>query len=455
MKNINYYLKEIRKRPELYITLSFVILILAGAILLNLPIATKSRKSVGFINALFTSGSASCVTGLIVVNTANYWSAFGKVVIILLIQIGGLGTMLFMSILSVILGRKIGLSERMLIKEQTSLDSYSGLVKLVKNIFKFSFGVEAIGAVFLSIRFISIYGLKKGILYGLFHSISAFCNAGFDILGNSLVPFSEDILINLTISCLIIIGGIGYSVFIDVVRRKKFRNLNLHSKVVITITSILIIAGFIGFFLLEFNQKSMEDLSLKGKILSSFFMSVTSRTAGFNSIDISKMQGSSVVLTMILMFIGASPASTGGGIKTTTFGILLISCFSVLRGDGEVSIFHRRISIDTILRALSVFFVSSILIGLVAFSMTLIENEKFYFIDILYETISAFGTVGVSRGITSEISSISKVILTILMFFGRVGPTTVVISIIKRKNKKFTKYANGKIIVGWIWKVLL
>lgn len=436
------------KKPELIISLSFLILILIGAILLTLPIASKSGKSIGFINALFTSASASCVTGLVVVNTTSYWSVFGKFVIILLIQMGGLGTMLIISLVSLILGRKIGLTERLLIKEGAGLDSYSGIVKLSKNIIIFSLVVEFMGALVLYIRLNQIYGSFTGLIYSLFHSISAFCNAGFDIFGNSLVDFKGDLVINLSIAFLIIIGGLGYSVFYDIYKSRRFRKLALHSKVALTITAFLILFGTISFYLLENKEISMHGFTQKEKILSSFFMSVTSRTAGFNSLNIGLMKGSSVVLTILLMFIGASPASTGGGIKTTTFGVLVMSTFSVLRGDEEVSIFKKRIPMEVILRSITIFFFASGIVLFVSMVITLIEGEKFFFLDILYETVSAFATVGISRGITPFLSNFSKIILTFLMFIGRVGPTTVALGLLKRKNKKLTKYAKGKIIVG-------
>lgn len=436
------------KKPELIISLSFLILILIGAILLTLPIASKSGKSIGFINALFTSASASCVTGLVVVNTTSYWSVFGKFVIILLIQMGGLGTMLIISLVSLILGRKIGLTERLLIKEGAGLDSYSGIVKLSKNIIIFSLVVEFIGASVLYIRLNQIYGSFTGLIYSIFHSISAFCNAGFDIFGNSLVDFKGDLVINLSIAFLIIIGGLGYSVFYDIYKSRRFRKLALHSKVALTITAFLILFGTISFYLLENKEISMHGFTQKEKILSSFFMSVTSRTAGFNSLNIGLMKGSSVVLTILLMFIGASPASTGGGIKTTTFGVLVMSTFSVLRGDEEVSIFKKRIPMEVILRSITIFFFASGIVLFVSMVITLIEGEKFFFLDILYETVSAFGTVGISRGITPFLSNFSKIILTFLMFIGRVGPTTVALGVLKRKNKKLIKYAKGKIIVG-------
>ena len=440
--------RKLEKNPPLFVCLSFFALILLGAILLNLPIASADANSIGFINALFTATSASCVTGLIVANTATQWTVFGKVVIITLIQIGGLGTMVFLSLIAMVLNRKIGISERRIIKEQTSADTSKGIVKLVIYIIKFSLTVELVGAILLATKFIPDFGLEKGILFSIFHSISAFCNAGFDLIGNSLVDYVDDITVNLVIALLITIGGLGFTVFIDIYRKKKFRNLTLHSKVVISISAILVLLGTLAFFLIEHKSASMENLSLKGKILSSFFMSVSARTAGFNSIDIGKIQEGSVIVTIILMFIGASPASTGGGIKTTTFGILMFSTISVLRGNDETEIFHKTISRDALLKSLCIFSLGSAIVVFASLWITIIESGKFLYLDILYEIVSAFGTVGVTRGITPNLSSMSKLILIILMYLGRVGAATLGIGILNRKNKKHTRYSYGKIIVG-------
>ena len=440
--------RKLEKNPPLFVCLSFFALIILGAILLNLPIASADGNSIGFINALFTSTSASCVTGLIVANTATQWTVFGKIIIITLIQIGGLGTMVFLSLIAMVLNRRIGISERRIIKEQTSADTSKGIVKLVIYIIKFSLTVELIGAILLATKFIPDFGLKKGILFSLFHAVSAFCNAGFDIIGNSIVDYVDDITVNLVIAFLIIFGGLGFTVFIDIYKKRKFKNLTLHSKVVISISAILILLGTFSYFLIENKSGAMESLTLKGKILASFFMSVSARTAGFNSIDIAKMQESSVIVTIILMFIGASPASTGGGIKTTTFGVLLFSTISVLRGNDETEIFHKTISRDALLKSLCIFSLGSAIVVFASLWITIIESGKFLYLDILYEIVSAFGTVGVTRGITPNLSSMSKLILIILMYLGRVGAATLGIGILNRKNKKHTRYSYGKIIVG-------
>ena len=441
-------IRKLKKNPPLIVCLSFFALILFGAILLDLPIASANGERIGFLNAFFTSTSASCVTGLIVANTATQWTAFGKVIIIILIQIGGLGTMVFLSLIAMALNKRIGISERRIIKEQTNADTSKGIIRLVIYIIKFSLAVELIGAILLATKFIPDFGLERGILFSLFHSISAFCNAGFDIIGNSLTNYVNDFTVNMTISLLIIFGGLGFTVFIDIYRKRRFKNLSLHSKVVISFTAILLLVGTLAFFLIEHNSAAMEGLSLKGKVLSSFFMSVTARTAGFNTIDIGKMQEGSVIVTIMLMFIGASPASTGGGIKTTTFGVLLSSTISVLRGNKEIEIFHKKIPYDTLIKSLCIFTLGSFLVIFSSLWITIIEQGKFLYLDILYEIVSAFGTVGITRGITADLSSLSKFILIILMYLGRVGAATLGVSILDTHRKKHTRYSEGKIIVG-------
>ena len=441
-------IRKLKKNPPLIVCLSFFALIFLGACLLDLPIASANGERIGFLNAFFTSTSASCVTGLIVANTATQWTVFGKVVIIILIQIGGLGTMVFLSLIAMALNKRIGITERRIIKEQTSADTSKGIIRLVIYIIKFSLTVELIGAILLATKFIPDFGLERGILFSIFHSISAFCNAGFDIIGNSLTDYVSDFTVNMTISLLIIFGGLGFTVFIDIYRKRRFKNLSLHSKVVISFTAILLLVGTIAFFLIEHKSPAMEGLTPKGKILSSFFMSVTSRTAGFNTIDIGKMQEGSVIVTIMLMFIGASPASTGGGIKTTTFGVLLSSTISVLRGNKETEIFHKTIPYETLIKSLCIFTLGSFLVIFSSLWITLIEQGRFLYLDILYEIVSAFGTVGISRGITADLSSLSKIILIVLMYLGRVGAATLGVGILDNHRKKHTKYSEGKIIVG-------
>ncbi len=443
-------LKKIRGfelNPPRILMLGFGSLILLGAILLNLPIATKIGESIGFIDALFTSASAVCITGLAVVNTGEYWSLFGKIVIIMLIQIGGLGVMTMATAGALIIGKKISLKERLVIKEQLNQKSMSGLVKLTKYVLLSTLAIEGIGSILLSIRFIPIYGWVKGIWFSIFHSISAFCNAGFDITGNSMVPFAGDFVINMTISLLIILGGIGFTVFIDVTRNRSFKKFKLHTKVVLSITFILLTLGMLVFLIIEFNNpNTIGNMSSSEKIISSFFQSVVTRTAGFNSVDMASILDTTTFFMIILMFIGGSPGSTAGGAKTTTIATLIMTTISIVKGDRDVVIYKRTINEDIIKRSLAIVVVSMTLIIVVSTILTI--TEDFIFLDVLFETTSAFATVGLTRGITPNLSSIGKFIIALTMYAGRVGPLTMAFAFANKNKAKKYRYAEGNIIVG-------
>ncbi|HHV25835.1 Trk family potassium uptake protein [Anaerosalibacter bizertensis] len=442
-------LRQLELNPPRVLALGFAGLILIGAILLNLPIASKSGESIGFINALFTSASSVCVTGLVVVNTGEYWSLFGHIVIICLIQMGGLGFMTLATLVALILGKKITLKERLIIKEQLNQETMSGLVKLTKYVILSTFAIEGLGALFLSTRFIPRYGFIKGLWFSIFHSISAFCNAGFDITGNSIVPFKGDIVVNLTIAFLIIIGGLGFSVYIDISRHKRFNRLSLHSKLVLVITLILIIVGMILFYIIEWdNLGTLEPLNTKERIVASFFQSVVTRTAGFNSIDMSKMKDTTTFIMIILMFIGGSPGSTAGGIKTTTFGAILLTTFTVIRGGRDVVAYKRRIPQEIIYRALTIASIGIFLVTVISMILTISEGANF--LDLLFETTSAFATVGLTRGVTPDLTDFGKILIAITMYLGRVGPLTMAFAFAKRQKNsiKNYRYSEGNILVG-------
>jgi len=437
--------------PAQILAIGFAGIIVIGAILLNLPIATISGKSTGLINSFFTATSAVCVTGLVVVDTGTYWTMFGKTVILLLIQIGGLGFMAMTTLGALILGSKITLRNRLIMQEAFNHFTISGIVRLVKYILIFTLIIEGIGAFLLSLFFTPIYGKTTGIAYGIFHSISAFCNAGFDLIGNgqSLTPFIGSTDLNLVIIALIVIGGLGFSVILDIIRVKTFKKLTLHSKLVVAMTAILLSIGFLLFFVLEFNNPStIGNLNLGDKVVASLFQSVTTRTAGFNTIDTAGLTDSSKFLTMILMFIGGSPGSTAGGIKTTTIAIVILSIIAILKGRDDTELFNRRLSRDVTDRVLVIFGIAISLVIFVTFLLTISEGNK-EFLDIFFETISAFGTVGLSTGITSDLSSLGKIIISLTMFSGRVGPVTLIIALAHRQKKKaLIRYPEGKISVG-------
>lgn len=438
---------RIKLNPPRVLALGFASLIFIGAILLNLPMATQSGESIGFINALFTSASCICVTGLSVVNTKEFWSLTGHIIIIILIQIGGLGFMTMTTIGALIIGKKITLKERLVIKEQLNQETMTGLVRLTKYVVLSTFAIEFLGALALSTRFIPIYGRLKGIWFSVFHSISAFCNAGFDLTGDSVAPFIGDFVINLTLSSLIILGGLGFSVYIDISKKKRFKRLHLHSKLVLTITGLLLIVGMFGFLLTEFNNPmTLKALSFSEKLTASFFQSVAPRTAGFYSINTSGLYETTTFFMIILMFIGGSPGSTGGGIKTTTFGVLILATISVIKGEKDVVVYRKRISNNIINRSLAIATIGIALIIVVSFILTVTENAVF--LDILFETTSAFATVGLTRGITPNLTNIGKIIIILTMYAGRVGPLTMAFAFAKGSKGKGYKYSDGNIMVG-------
>lgn len=440
--------EKIVKNAPLFLGMSFLIVILIGATLLSLPIASVEGNSVGFVNAFFTASSATAVTGLVVANTATQWTMFGKVVIITLIQIGGLGTITLFSIATVLLGKKVSLQQRLLVKEQLNITSMSGIVKWVIYVTKITFLIEFTGALLLSFYLIPKYGFKTGVWYSIFHAISAFCNAGFDLFGDSIVSYSGDIYINMIICGLVILGGLGFLVYMDIYNAGSFRKLKVHSKVVITVSALLLFAGTIATLLIEYNNSlSIGEFGFGHKVLASFFQSTVTRTAGFNSIDIGQVHDATAIIYIFLMFIGGSPASTAGGLKTTTFAVMIFSTIGMVRGEHDIVIFNRKIDKEVILRALAITIVCISLVITVTMAVAIIEHDRFEFLDILFESVSAFGTVGMTRGITPHLSDISKVILAFTMFIGRVGPTTLAVGLMKTKPSSI-KYASGKILVG-------
>ncbi|MCA0384745.1 MAG: TrkH family potassium uptake protein [Firmicutes bacterium] len=439
-------------KPAQILVLSFAGVILMGAFLLMLPISTIDGISTPFVDALFTSTSAVCVTGLVVVDTGTYWSTFGKTVIMMLIQIGGLGFMTMTTSVAIIMGKKIGLKNRMLMQEALNQFSIAGVIRLTKYVLMATILIESIGAILLSIRFIPEFGWLKGIYYSIFHAVSAFCNAGFDLMGNyqSLVPFVHDPIVNFTVMMLIIFGGLGFAVIADISQIKPFRKWTLHAKLVIVMTSILLVVGFFGILILEYdNPSTIGNYSVGQKIMSAMFHSVTPRTAGFNTLDIASLSMPTRLLTMVLMFIGGSPGSTAGGIKTTTFGIMILSMIATFKGTDDINFRHRRIAKDSVNKALAVIFISMFLIVFITFLLTVFESDK-SMEAVMFEAISAFGTVGLSMGITPFLSVVGRLLIILLMFFGRLGPLTIVIAISRNasQNRTLLRYPEGKIIIG-------
>lgn len=446
---INIY-KDLKFKPVQILVIGFALVILTGAILLTLPIASNEGIRTPFVDALFTSTSAVCVTGLVTLDTGTYWSYFGKTVIIILIQIGGLGFMSFATLISLLIGKKITFKERLVMQEAMNTFSLQGLVKLARYVLIFTFTVEGIGALILSTVFIPEYGLAKGIYFSIFHSISAFCNAGFDLIGQfrSLTPYAENPTIILTIAALIVVGGLGFAVWYEIFNYRKVRRITLHSKFVIVVTAILIIGGTILMYIFEYNNPAtMEPMSFKGKLLSSLFASITPRTAGYNSISTTDMTPAGRFLTIILMFIGGSPGSTAGGIKTATAGILIMTVISIIKGRGETEVFERRISKDTIYKSLAIAIIGITLVTTVTMILSITEvGASLEYI--IYEATSAFGTVGLTLGLTTKLSIIGKIIISFTMYCGRLGPLTIALALSRNHSNNTIRYPEDKILVG-------
>ncbi len=441
--------KVLTDNPPVSLMLSFAAVILIGSVLLMLPSASVQGRVTPFPDALFTATSATCVTGLIVRDTGGYFSLFGQLVILALIQIGGLGIMTISTAFALIMGRRLTLKlENMMhsvMGESESLD----LFQLLKNIVIVTILIEGVGAILLFPVFLRSMTSSTAMYNAIFHSISAFCNAGFSLFSDSLISFVDNPIMNFTISTLIILGGIGFAVLIDIYRYvmhvDKVRKLNLHSKIVLTTSAALLAVGFVSIYIGEYSA-AMEGFTINSRILSSWFQSVTARTAGFNTIDISAMVPSSILVMMAMMFIGASPGSTGGGIKTTTFAVLVLSVVSMLRGRRELSLFNRRISLSNHREATSLITLSAGIVFFIVFLLFLFEKQTFE--KLLFEAISAFGTVGLSMGITSGLSQIGKFLITILMYIGRIGPLTLIYALSTRKKQAKLNYAEEKIAIG-------
>lgn len=432
------------------LTLGFALIIFLGALLLLLPIASRDGNT-SFLDALFTATSATCVTGLVVADTYQNWTLFGQLVILALIQIGGLGFMTIGVYISVLLKKKIGLKERENIHESVSTLEIAGVVRLVRFIIRGTFTFEVVGALLLAIRFIPTKGWLKGLYFGIFHSVSAFCNAGFDLMGDtqaysSFMGYENDVVINLTLMTLIIIGGIGFIVWDDIKRnRLHFRKYLLHTKIVIITTIALIFGGAFLFLLLE-NHATLQGLSWDGKILGALFSSVTARTAGFNTTDTAALTNGGKLLTMALMFIGGSSGSTAGGIKTTTLIVAIFFARNMITRSQGTNILGRRLEDDTLKKANAVIVINLGLACVAAFIIFTIQ--PFQFEEVLFEVFSAIGTVGMTTGITRDLNAVSRVIIILLMYCGRLGSLSFALTFAQRKVIPPIQQPAEKIVVG-------
>jgi trk system potassium uptake protein TrkH len=444
-----------QRRPQLsptqFIALSYIVGIAVGTGLLWLPIAHTPGSDVGFLAALFTATSALCVTGLTVIDVGTALSVFGQVVMMVLMQAGGLGIVTLGTLGAIIIGRRVGFRERMRLMTQVNAFQVGGLVRLIRNIALMVFGLELVGGLLLYIRFSALKGPGEGAFYAAFHSVSAFNNAGFALYSNNLIPFVGDPLVSLTIAALIVLGGLGFIVIANVTlhlrNRRRFR-LSLHSKVALLTTALLIVVGTLVILGLEWtNPGTLEPLSLPGKLLASLFQSITPRTAGFESLDYGHIRPSTLFFTILLMFIGASPGSTGGGIKTVTFFVLAGSAWSIARGRGELTVFGRRISLITAVKAGVIAMISAMLLGAAITALTITDPDQ-SFLRLAFEAASAFATAGLSTGITASLSVPGKVILILLMYLGRIGPLTFALALAERQPERVIRYPAGDVVVG-------
>jgi len=450
------FVSKLKLSPVQVLSIGFAIIIVIGASLLALPISTNDGVYTPYIDCIFNATSALCVTGLVTFDPGTHWNYFGRTVIMLLIQIGGLGFMTFSILISLVMGRRITISERLVVQEAFNSLNIQGLVKMTKSVLKFTFGIEGIFAIILSTQFIPKMGFFKGLYYGIFHSVSAFCNAGFDIFGleygsfKNLMSFNRNPVVLLCIAFLIIIGGIGFGVILELYANKKSKKrLSIHAKLVILTTAILLIVGTILFFIFEYNNKNtIGEMNIFYKILNSFFASVTPRTAGFSSVGTTDMVGSSKLLTIILMFIGGSPGSTAGGVKTATFAVAIVAIFHSIRGHEDTTLFKKTVPKDLIKKAFIVLLMGFFLVIIMTMIINIIEGDKGTLPTYLYEVTSAFGTVGLSLDYSPKLHWLSKILISFTMYLGRVGPLTVALALGRTREVDHIKYPEEKILIG-------
>lgn len=439
------------------IMLSFIVAILVGSLLLSLPISSASGKAVPYIDALFTATTATCVTGLVTVPTVSAWSTFGQAVILVLIQIGGLGIITIFSGLMISFHKRIGIGDRMLIQDAFNLNTLSGIVVFIKKVFIGTFVVEGIGALLYMTVFVPEYGLR-GIWISVFNAVSAFCNAGMDILSaDSLCEYALNPMVNLVTGMLVILGGIGYIVWWDLIRVLKnvkkqklkcLKSLTLHSKIALSATAILLLSGAVSFFIFEYNNPlTMKDYSFFDRVQVSLFQSMTTRTAGFATIPQQNLTNASALTALMLMFIGGSPVGTAGGVKTVTIAVLLASALATIRNNEDVSLFHRTLSKQAISKAVAVVCMSFVIMFTSSILLAAVTNADA--LDILYETVSATATVGLTRNLTPSLNILGKVIIIVTMYLGRVGPISLVIAFnTKKKRSNIIKNPTEEISVG-------
>ncbi|WP_206424277.1 TrkH family potassium uptake protein [Cohnella candidum] len=435
-----------RGSPQQVLVFGFALLVAVGTLLLCLPISIAEGHTLSFHNALFTATSAASVTGLVVVDTGTTFSYFGQAVLLLLIQAGGIGFMTLTTMIALMIGKKISFRERLVLKESLNQNSTEGIVRLIRKVILYSLVIEAAGTVLLALHWMEEMPPGKALYHGLFHAVSIFNNSGFDIIGG-FAPYVGDFYFNVVSIVLIFLGSVGFIVLSDLIDYPKNRKLSLHSKVVLSFSGVLIAVGAVIIFIFEFtNAASTGALTVAEKLLSSLFQSTSLRSSGTSTLDIQSLRQATQFFMVIMMFIGASPGSTGGGIKVTTFAIMTAAFVTMVRGKQDVDLFRSRISKDLVYKAITVMFVGLFIVVSATIILSFSENQPF--LTVLYETTSAFGTVGFSAGLTSQLTVFGKTVMILLMFAGRLGPFTIALALQSKAKKDLYRYPEGKIILG-------
>jgi len=438
--------------PSRKLLSGFVLIILFAAFLLHLPLSSASHQPTPFLDCLFTATSATCVTGLVVLDTGTHWSVFGKIIILLCIQLGGVGFMGFATFFSLLVGKKISLKSRFTLQNSYNLSHPGGIIRITKHILLFTLIVELLGALFSMMVFVPQFGLKTGIAISVFHSISAFCNAGFDLFGHfsSLTSYIDNPPLQIITMLLIIIGGLGFFVMEDLfVCRKQLRALSFHTKLVLSTTLVLILFGALTIFIFEYhNPATLSPLSMGDKIVGAFFHSVSPRTAGFNTFNLAEMTNGSSLIMILLMFVGGSPGSTAGGIKTTTLAVLFVTVYCWLRGKNNIELFHKQIGSAALKKAVAILIFTSLLIITAILILSFTESSSLG--NIAFEVFSAFGTVGLSKNFTPSLTFVGKIVIMLSMLIGRLGPLTVALALSKeaRTPQGHYTYPEGEILLG-------
>lgn len=441
--------KPIKLSPQQTLALGFAVIIVLGSFLLWMPAASVEGSSLSYIDALFMATSATCVTGLILVDTATHFTHFGQIVLLVMVQLGGLGFMTMTTWFAIVVRKRISLRERLVLKESLNQISIEGIVRLIKNVVVYSLVVESIAAFIFAIRWSFEMPLGKAIYYGVFHAVSLFNNAGFELVGGyrNLTPYVGDFVINTVSMILVILGGIGFIVMSELIDYSKTRQLSLHSKIVLSVSGFLVAFGALVIFIFEFsNTHTLGPLPVFDKILAAFFQSVSTRSSGTNTVDITSLRQATQFFMVLLMFIGAAPGSTGGGIKVTTFAILIAAMITMIRRKEDVVLFRYRLAQEYTHRALTVTFLSLLLIFIV--TMLLLATHDYSFLMILFETTSAFGTVGLSMGLTPHLTFTGKIVIILMMYAGRLGPVTLSYALQPKNKKELYHYPEGKITIG-------